>query len=218
MHRRSAKKLNTLAMAAKITDTLETFTIRQIAEQWAKETKEQADLIERRLIEAATQDYSRDDILDHETTHVFVRLDAKNKNLSPEEMDTKVDRKEAELLADKPGLYVRDLQGDITAETAVSRSALLAWCKKVGIDPPRFLAGAPARPTAPAETRAREWLQAKVDAVEHGTEGRMAKRKYRERALEEISGLSRRAFERAWANTVPDNWKQPGRPGKSTHP
>jgi len=134
-------------MPAKITDTVEAFTIRQVAELWGEETGERLDIIERALIAVASRRYSKEEVLDHETELVFVRLDAKNKDLSPEELEAKVEQKEEELLANRPGLYVLELQGEITRDTEVNRRALLAWCEQNDLKPPKFLAIEPRRQT-----------------------------------------------------------------------
>lgn len=42
-----------------------------------------------------------------------------------------------------------------------------------------------------------------------------SKTAYRERVLEEFTGLSRRAFDRVWDQDVPDSWKRSGRPRKT---
>ena len=149
-------------MPAKVTDTLESFTIRQVAELWGEEIGERPDIIERALITAASQSYSKEDVFDHETELVLVRLDAKNKDLSPEEFEEKVTQKEEELLEKRPGLYVPELQGDVSPDTVVSRHALLAWCEQNDLPSPKFLAKEPRRQTE-GKTRRQEGRRAATD-------------------------------------------------------
>lgn len=156
------RNLGALVMPAKITDTVETFTIRQVAELWGDETGERPDIIERALIAVASRSYSKEEVLDHETELVFVRLDAKNKDLSPEELEEKVAQKEKELLENRSGLYVPDLQGDVSPDTEVSRHALLAWCEQNDLPSPKFLAKEPRRQTK-GKTRRQEGRRAATE-------------------------------------------------------
>ena len=202
-------------MRSPITDTLETFTIRQVAELWAEETGQGADLIERALIKAAERYHSNEHGIDHELELVVVRLDADNKGLTPEELEAKVQKRDEDLLAYSPGLYVEATDGKITQETAVRRNALIAWCEQEGIHIPSFIARSPPVPTIRAEARAQKWLQELVETVQSGTETQRTKDQYRQTAQVRFPGLSTRGFGRIWDMVVPSDWKRAGRPRKS---
>ena len=202
-------------MRSPITDTLETFTIRQVAELWAEETGQGADLIERALIKAAERYHSNEHGIDQELELVLVRLDADNKDLTPEELEAKVQEREEDLLANNPALYVDAAGRKITRETVVRRNALIAWCEREGFDPPSFIAKKPPVPTAGAEAKAQEWLRKSIDAVQSGSEAKLSKGQYRELAQEKFPGLSVRGFDRIWDTVVPNSWRRAGRPQKS---
>lgn len=58
------------------------------------------------------------------------------------------------------------------------------------------------------EAKLAEWLKAEVRANPEKTK---TVEEYRKEALKSFSGLSARAFNRVWATTVPDSWRQGGR-------
>jgi hypothetical protein len=68
----------------------------------------------------------------------------------------------------------------------------------------------------PADDRLRNYLKQRVGAARgscHET-----KAFYRKEASHSISGMSKRLFERIWAEVVPKEWQQPGAPKKNNHP
>ncbi len=91
----------------------------------------------------------------------------------------------------------------------MTREELRAFCDENQFEPPRFWFGANVS-IARAEFQCRKWL---TDQVRLGK--RIPKKDYRVLAMTEIGGLSERAFNRAWDDTVPAAWKRPGALKKS---
>lgn len=58
------------------------------------------------------------------------------------------------------------------------------------------------------ESQLQVWLR---DRVNRFKPKEFSKADYKAKALEDVPGLSKRVFDRIWAETVPDSWKQSGR-------
>jgi hypothetical protein len=201
-------------VARRLTDTLESFTIAQAAKLWARDSGEQADLIERKLISAAEKGSSNPNLETVRSLICFEPLHASYQALPPEEREREMRSSEKRLYTEIDGLYVNHRGEPITRLTPVSRIALEAWCEQEGFELPQFL-----KPTA-AEfgARVRAWLRHRIKSVEQQLEVRQAKGAYRAAAINEFGPeLSKRAFDRLWDNTVPDAWRRGGRPKKPNH-
>ena len=97
----------------------------------------------------------------------------------------------------------------VDPSSTLTREDVQTFCRERQIDPPRFWFGAK-ESLASAEAQCRKWIAAQVVLGKD-----MSKQKYRTLAKSEISGLSDRAFDRVWDDTVPSAWKVAGRPKKS---
>jgi hypothetical protein len=198
-------------MSRRITDKLTSFTIGQAAKLWADDTRERAELIERKLIEAAFKasgDPNSDDIefeIDTEFLH------ERYQGLSAAQRDHLLHKQYAKI----DGLHVVHRGSPITAETTVRRTALEAWCERERVELPEFLK--PAKQEI--EARVRAWLRNHIAAVDGGDEVRQTKEIYRKEAITEFRPLlSKRRFNGIWDRTVPEDWKRGGRPKKNIAP
>jgi hypothetical protein len=194
----------------RITDTLESFTIAQAAQLWAKESGEQADLIERRLVSAAYQATSDPYSEDVGYRVCLEPLNAKYDGLSTTQRAQAIHAFEKKLYSKIDGLCVDHRNKPVTGSTTVRRMALEVWCAREGFEP-QFLNQTP----EDREKEVRVWLWDQIRAVEQQPSLQKAKAAYRASAIKEFgSSLSKRAFDRLWDNIVPDAWKRGGRPKK----
>jgi hypothetical protein len=197
----------------RLTDTLESFTIAQAAERWAEDTGERADLIERKLIQAAYGASSDPNSEDVELRFCMEPSNAKYDGLSVTERAHATRAVEKELYSKIDGLYVTHRGEPITPATTVRRTALEVWCEREGFELPQFL-----KPRAgELELRVRTWLRDCIKS-EQQLGVRKTKADYRASAIDEFGPeLSKRAFDRVWDSMVPDAWRCGGRPKKPKH-
>lgn len=83
----------------------------------------------------------------------------------------------------------------------IDRTAFDLWSE-------RFATDNTASGDLTAEAKLAEWLKAEVRANPQKSK---TVEEYRQEALNSFGGLSARAFNRVWAATVPDSWRQGGR-------
>jgi hypothetical protein len=193
----------------RITNTLDSLTIAQVAKLWAEETGEEVDLIERRLVQAAWENI-RDLNSDEIGFCASLEQLSAYEGQSPAERAQSIRIAEKKLYSQVEGLFVDDRRGIITSSTIIRRTALEVWCKREGFQL-QFL-------SIPEELdhNVRAWLIDQIKAVERERLAPRPKAAYRRDAIEEFGpGLTRRAFDRTWDSVAPDSWKRGGRRKKS---
>ena len=95
---------------------------------------------------------------------------------------------------------------------AISRAAFGAYCEVNGYALPAFWFAKRAAPgTSGAAVRCQRWLRAQVAKGDKPG----SKAVLRKQAMKEIPDLKERAFDRAWQEVVPPDWKAGGRPRKA---
>ena len=114
--------------------------------------------------------------------------------------------------ARQDGFHLRfDLsQIDIPAQAGLNSTSGPGFVPKVALDAwlNRFEAPSPEGAALTPDEQLANWLRNRVREA-----GRKAPRKAdcKAQALREVSGLSARAFDRVWSDTVPEDWRKSGR-------
>ena len=105
------------------------------------------------------------------------------------------------------------IQGPLLA-TPVHRDVFAAFCDQMGWERPAFWFAEP-KPSARvrAKTAGRTGFRRLLRELV-GRGQRLTKKQVRNMALERFQQLSVAEFNRVWAQTVPAEWKRPGRPNK----
>ena len=115
------------------------------------------------------------------------------------------------LKAFQPKLGSRFMQ--ISGDAGISRDQLLAFCKEQRIQPPKFWGSAAAKVVSSnkAEKACEKWIR---ELRETGYKPRN-KKALLEEAIKKFEGLSKRGFDRAWANEAHPDWQKVGRKPKN---
>jgi hypothetical protein len=96
----------------------------------------------------------------------------------------------------------------------VSRQALAAYCDASDVARPQFwfAQSSYAQEAERAEADCNKWFRIQIKQKK-----RMSKGSYFDEARRQFPGLTRRAFDRVWANTAPEHWRTGGAAQKGVH-